>query len=250
MTIARSRRTRRTGSVDRDRGAARPPADARDPPSRPRRSHPPVRGVGSAWRASRTPEGPVTLFLEARAGAVRARAWGPAAGWALARLGGLVGPDDDPARLVPLHRGRGSARPAAAGDADRPDGRRARVARAGDPRAEGDRRRRRAGPGWAWSGATARTHPGPPGMRLPPAPETLAALPYYAFHPFGVEQRRADLIRAVAARRRRLEGLVERGVGTRRRSGAGLRRAPRRSRGSVRGRRPRSGSARSATRMR
>ena len=30
-----------------------------------------------------------------------------------------------------------------------------------------------------------------------PAPAALAALPYYAYHPFGVEQRRADLIRRV-----------------------------------------------------
>ena len=44
--------------------------------------------------------------------------------------------------------------------------------------------------------------PGPPerGLRLPPRPETLAALPYYAYHPLGVERRRADLIRRVAAR--------------------------------------------------
>jgi 3-methyladenine DNA glycosylase/8-oxoguanine DNA glycosylase len=46
-------------------------------------------------------------------------------------------------------------------------------------------------------------------LRLPPAPEALAALPYYAFHPFGVERRRAELIRRVAARAAWFEAIVE-----------------------------------------
>ena len=64
----------------------------------------------------------------------------------------------------------------------------------------------------AWIGLVRRygeDAPGPPGMRLPPTPETLAALPYYAYHPFGVEQRRADLIRRVAREAPRLEALVD-----------------------------------------
>ena len=53
--------------------------------------------------------------------------------------------------------------------------------------------------------------PGPPewGLRLPPRPETLAALPYYDYHPFGVERRRADLIRRVTARAAWFEGIVD-----------------------------------------
>ena len=49
--------------------------------------------------------------------------------------------------------------------------------------------------------------PGPPEfrLRLMPAPMTLAALPYYAYHPFGVERRRAELIRRVAARAAQLQ---------------------------------------------
>jgi 3-methyladenine DNA glycosylase/8-oxoguanine DNA glycosylase len=46
-------------------------------------------------------------------------------------------------------------------------------------------------------------------MRLPPPPATLAALPYYAYHPFGIEQRRAGLIRTVARAAERLEALVD-----------------------------------------
>ena len=40
---------------------------------------------------------------------------------------------------------------------------------------------------------------------LPPPPERLAALPYHAFHPLGVERRRADTVRLVARNARRLE---------------------------------------------
>jgi len=42
--------------------------------------------------------------------------------------------------------------------------------------------------------------PGPAGLVLPPSARTLAALPYHAFHPIGVERRRADVIRRAASR--------------------------------------------------
>src|SRR4051812_12100323 len=63
---------------------------------------------GTCWRATRTPEGPVTLLVELVAAegggrCVRGRAWGPGAGWALERLDGFVGLDDDPVALVPRH---------------------------------------------------------------------------------------------------------------------------------------------------
>ena len=66
----------------------------------------------------------------------------------------------------------------------------------------------------AWR-ALIRTHgetaPGPAAfrLRLPPPPEAIARLPYYAFHPFGVERRRADLIRRVASRPAWFEGIVD-----------------------------------------
>ena len=43
--------------------------------------------------------------------------------------------------------------------------------------------------------------PGPVelGLRVMPGSTTLAALPYWAYHPLGVERRRADLIRAILA---------------------------------------------------
>jgi 3-methyladenine DNA glycosylase/8-oxoguanine DNA glycosylase len=66
----------------------------------------------------------------------------------------------------------------------------------------------------AWAGLI-RTHgeatPGPPDwrLRLSPAPATLAALPYYDYHPFGIERRRAELIRRVAARPAWFDAIVD-----------------------------------------
>lgn len=68
----------------------------------------------------------------------------------------------------------------------------------------------------AWYGLV-RDHgepaPGPPalvaGLRSAPAPAVLAALPYYAYHRYGLEQRRAELIRRVAARSAWLEAIVD-----------------------------------------
>ena len=54
--------------------------------------------------------------------------------------------------------------------------------------------------------------PGPPELAPPPPARRrrrLPALPYYAYHPFGVERRRADLIRRVASRAAWFEGIVD-----------------------------------------
>ena len=52
--------------------------------------------------------------------------------------------------------------------------------------------------------------PGPgPRMPLPPDPVEVATTPYWLFHPFGVEQRRADTLRGAAARASALEASVD-----------------------------------------
>jgi 3-methyladenine DNA glycosylase/8-oxoguanine DNA glycosylase len=51
--------------------------------------------------------------------------------------------------------------------------------------------------------------PGPFDLRLPPPPEKLARMPYWAFHPLGIERRRADAIRAAAAVAHALEHIRE-----------------------------------------
>jgi 3-methyladenine DNA glycosylase/8-oxoguanine DNA glycosylase len=163
---------------------------------------------GSAWRATRTPDGPVTLFIEARDGVVQARAWGPGSSWALAGLEGLLGLDDDPGALVPRHpvvaaavkrsRGMRIGRTRSVIEALVPaileqkvTGMEASRARTGLVRAYGE------------------DAPGPPGLRLLPPPDVLAGLPYHAFHPLGLERRRAELVRAVCRDAARLERLGE-----------------------------------------
>ncbi len=50
--------------------------------------------------------------------------------------------------------------------------------------------------------------PGPHRLLCPPAPAELARTPYYVFHPMGVERRRADLVRYLSARAKRIEALA------------------------------------------
>jgi 3-methyladenine DNA glycosylase/8-oxoguanine DNA glycosylase len=58
---------------------------------------------GTHWRAVRTPEGPATLAVMSDAGTVDARAWGAGADWVLDALPRMLGADDDPAGFVPRH---------------------------------------------------------------------------------------------------------------------------------------------------
>ena len=167
---------------------------------------------GSAWRATRTPDGPTTLFIEDLGGSIRARAWGPGSTWALAGLEGLLGLDDDPAALVPRH-------PAVDAAMRRSPGLRIGRTRAIlealvpailEQKVTGDEARRtRRG--------LVRTYgedaPGPPGLRLLPESDVLARLPYHAFHPLGLERRRAELVRAVCHDAARLERLGEAAAG-------------------------------------
>ena len=106
----------------------------------------------------------------------------PGSDWALARLGGLTGLEDDPAALVPRHAAIERAVRRLRG---------LRIGRTGaviealvpailEQKVIGEEARR------AWVGLVRRygeAAPGPPGLRLPPTPETLAALPYYALPP-------------------------------------------------------------------
>jgi len=167
---------------------------------------------GSAWRATRTPDGPVTLFIEAREGTARARAWGPGSSWALSRLEGLLGMDDDPSVLVTRH-------PAADAAVKRSPGLRightsaileALVPAILEQKVTGDEARRTLRGLVRTYGEDA---PGPPGLRLLPAPDVLAGLPYHAFHPLGLERRRAELIGAVCREAARLERLGEAAAG-------------------------------------
>jgi hypothetical protein len=163
---------------------------------------------GSAWRASRTPDGPVTLLVELRKGMVRARAWGSGATWSLERLEALLGLDDDPGALLPQHAAVAAAVRRAPGMRI---GRSVAVIEALVP-AILEQKVTGAEAGRTYRELIARygePAPGGFGLRLQPDPGVLAALPYHAFHPLGLERRRAELVRAVCRDAARLEGLGE-----------------------------------------
>jgi 3-methyladenine DNA glycosylase/8-oxoguanine DNA glycosylase len=155
-------------------------------------------------RAMRLPTGPASLALEVRQATIDARAWGPGAAAALDRVPGLVGELDDPAPLVPHH-------PLLTELMRRYPG--ARLT-SGAPVIEvlvnaiigqkvtSSEARRAQRTLLTRFGERA---PGPLGLMLPPPPEKLCRLPYWAFHPLGIERRRADTIRAAAAVAARLE---------------------------------------------
>jgi 3-methyladenine DNA glycosylase/8-oxoguanine DNA glycosylase len=172
--------------------------------------HDPCARVGGreAWWAVRTPDGPATLHL-ARAGAqVVATAYGAGSAWALDRADAVAGLRDDVAGFTALadqhpvvraafHQHAG-LRMTATGRVfahllpviltQKVTGLEASRAYLGIARAFGE------------------PAPGPmPGLMLPPPAETIAATPYWAFHRFGLEQRRADTLRRAAAMGDRLD---------------------------------------------
>jgi 3-methyladenine DNA glycosylase/8-oxoguanine DNA glycosylase len=164
-------------------------------------------GPDGVWRATRTPDGPATVHLRATRDTLEVTAWGPGAGWSLDAAPAWAGLEDDPAALRtrhPLIRELARRRPGvrlpksrAVFEAILPA-----IAEQKVTGSEAHRAYRR----------LVRAHgepaPGPggdAGMRLAPAPETLSRLPYFAFHPFGLERRRAETIRRVAAEASRLE---------------------------------------------
>jgi len=159
-------------------------------------------------RATRTPEGPAAEELVVIDSTVRVRAWGPGAAWTIAHASDLLGLGDEPAAFKPHHplldqlarryRGVRFARTEAVLEALVP----AVVAQ----KITGDEARRVYR---ALLKAHGEDAPGPLGLRLAPLPERLAALPYYAFHPLGLERRRAELLSRLGGSARQLESLSQ-----------------------------------------
>jgi 3-methyladenine DNA glycosylase/8-oxoguanine DNA glycosylase len=161
------------------------------------------------WRATRTPQGPATIHLSLSGAVLHAEAWGAGAEWALGHTHDLVGLGDDPAGFRTDHplirelsrRNAGLRFPRSLAVLE------ALVPAVIEQKVTGVEAHR------AWRGlalAHGEEAPGPAGragLRLPPSPEVLARLPYFAYHPFGLEQRRSDTIRRVAAEAARLEAL-------------------------------------------
>lgn len=164
-------------------------------------------GPGHVTRATRTADGPATIEIRQASDRLEVEAWGPGADRALEAAPALVGLDDDRTSFAPANR--------LVADLDR---RRPglRIGRSGavlealvpailEQKVTGTEARR------AYRGIIARwgePAPGPLGLRMMPAPAVLASIPYHEFHPLGLERRRADLVRAVAARAARFEEIV------------------------------------------
>jgi 3-methyladenine DNA glycosylase/8-oxoguanine DNA glycosylase len=168
-------------------------------------------GRDGVWLARRTEAGPATVRVWSEPGeaAIHAQAWGPGAELAIGAVPGLAGLLDDPARLVAQHRivrelqrrfgglrfpRTGQLLPAlipavteqkiTAGEAHAAYA--ALVLRLGEPA------------------------PGPVPLRIAPTGASLAALPYFEFHPMGLERRRAELLRRIGSLESKLEGLMAR----------------------------------------
>ncbi|MEA2654822.1 MAG: hypothetical protein QOI23_187 [Chloroflexota bacterium] len=160
--------------------------------------------AGEAWRASLTPDGPATIHLAQAGGGVDVEAWGPGADWASRHAAALCGEEDDDAGFSTAHPFLSQVRKRNPGlripktwavfEAMVPaileqkvTGKeahmayRALVASLGEPA------------------------PGPHGLTIPPSAQVLARTPYWAFHRFGIERRRAEAIIGAARSARRLE---------------------------------------------
>jgi 3-methyladenine DNA glycosylase/8-oxoguanine DNA glycosylase len=158
----------------------------------------------AVWLATRTPEGATTLHIARRNGAVAARAWGDGAGWAAAHAAELCGQDDDDSGFTPahpslarLHRGgRGMRMPKTRA-----------VFEALVPTVVGQQvTSEEARESYRHLvNALGERAPGPVRLKLPPSAMALARMPYWAFHRFGIERRRADVIIRAARSAKRLE---------------------------------------------
>ncbi len=162
-----------------------------------------------AWLTTRTAAGPATMAFHRAGERLAVETWGPGADDALGRIPRLLGPgagslvdapDHGIARLARRHRGVRILRTASVFDT--------LIAAIVEQKVTGGEAHR------VWHGLVRRhgePAPGPSelGLRVFPAPATLARLPYWAYHELGLERRRAELIRAIAARAPAFEAIVD-----------------------------------------
>jgi 3-methyladenine DNA glycosylase/8-oxoguanine DNA glycosylase len=163
---------------------------------------------GVVHRAMRTPQGGTQICLQRTGTTVQAEAWGPGADWVLEMLPGLIGAEDKPHSFRPHHRVLSEVHRAALG---------MRLCRCPTvceilvptileqkvTTLEACRAYR------SLVMALGEPAPGPPGLKLPPSPRALAATPYYEWHRFGIERKRADTIRRACSRADALERLAD-----------------------------------------
>lgn len=150
-------------------------------------------------RASRTPDGPVTVRFVSTDDGVEVESWGHGSEWMLEHAPAWCGALDDVDGFDPPHgvvrdvwrRRRGF-----------------RITHTGliterlvpivlEQKVTGGEARR------AYRGIThaiGEPAPGPFGLLMPPDPTRVTEMAYFEFHPFGVEQRRANVLRTMCSR--------------------------------------------------
>ncbi|MDN5749579.1 MAG: DNA-3-methyladenine glycosylase 2 family protein [Pseudonocardia sp.] len=168
---------------------------------------------GGIWRVGTTPDGPATMLLRRReGGTVRALAWGRGAAWALDGLPALLGAHDRPEEFTPHH-------PLVADAHRRMPGLRFGASRRVwdqlvpavlEQKVTGIEARR------SWRELCRRfgdpaPGPAPDGMRVPPTPAQIRAVPDWEWHRAGVDSARRRAILACAAVAHRLETAAELG---------------------------------------
>jgi len=165
------------------------------------------RDGADVWRATRTPEGPASMRLRQKGSNLLVEAWGPGAEWAVAHSPSLCGEEDDATGFRPVH-------PVIAALWRRHPGLRLPRTRAvfealvpavvgqlvTSEEARASYR--------ALVTALGERAPGPTPLTLPPSPQHLATTPYWTFHRFGIERRRAETIIRAARSAKRLEETV------------------------------------------
>ena len=160
---------------------------------------------GDIWRATRTPEGPASIRLHRRRGGeVDVEAWGAGSQWAVLRAPDWCGESDDDSGFVPRHpliaqlhreiRGVRIPRTSAVFEALVPTVilQQVTTVEARDSYHH-------------LVNALGEIAPGPVALKIPPAPAVLARTPYWQFHRFGIERRRADVIIRAARSVKRVE---------------------------------------------
>jgi 3-methyladenine DNA glycosylase/8-oxoguanine DNA glycosylase len=175
-------------------------------------------GGRKAWWAARTPDGPGTLHLTRTGSTLEATGYGPGAAWVAEHADAVAGLRDDIAAFAPLAAAHPVVRAALH---DHPGLRLTQTRRPFAHVAPVVLTQKVTGLEASRTYlALARRfgHPAPgpfAGLLLPPDPEELAATPYWGFHRFGLEQRRADALCRVAAVAARLDACPDAASATR-----------------------------------
>lgn len=174
---------------------------------------------GAFWWATRTPAGPATLALRRTGGQLLATGYGPGADWVVDRADAIAGLRDDLTGFAAL----AAQHPVVARLAHTYRGLRLPATGQIFPRLLRTILEQKVTGTEAFRGYAATIRhfgtPAPGPLRslwAPPEPAAVAAAPYWVFHPFGVEQRRADTLRRAAAVADRLERCTDATEATRR----------------------------------